>query len=294
MKLTNLKLVLSFCTAFAEALRPAPIYSVDFHPDGSCIATAGSANALKIDTASVLIWTTAPIWDATAAPAPPTNLRCHDGSANCVRWSNSGAYLASCGDDNIVVIWQRCGDAYAPRLKLMKHKDVVLHVAWRKDDQLLVSASVDLTLIIWRVDSSSGASGNRVVSVLRGHTDVVNGCDWLTDNTVVSQSNDLSLRVWNINNGTQDNVISKPFEDGAAILHFQRLAVSRDRTLILAVHAFNNKGPTVQSFDAVTMAQRTDFVGFRKAVVVVVSDLHHSRYIIHRLITCTYMFLEFA
>lgn len=258
-----------------------PINSVDFHPDGSCIATGGAAAARKVDTTNILIWNTAPIWDATAVPAPPTHLSCHDGSVNCVRWSNSGSYLASAGDDAVVVIWQRCGAVYTRRVTLAKHKEVILHVAWRDDDQLLVSASVDHTLIIWRVAGGSSLGGNQVLSVLRGHEDVVNGCAWLADNSVVSQSADLSLRVWDIS-GTQLRVITKPFEDGSATTLFQRLAVSRDKKLILGVHALNNKGPTVQNIDAKSLTPTTDFVGFRKAVVVVVSYLHSQ---LHELIT---------
>lgn len=225
---------------------------------------------------NLCVWSSAPIWDETATPVAPLMLLSHQGAVNCVRWSHNGTYLASAGDDATVVVWERTGSKFAPLFRFEKHEDTVLHVDWRHDDQQLVSASADHTVMIWRVFGPP-TGGDRLLIVLRGHTDVVNGCAFLGDNRVVSQANDQTLRVWTAD-ASADKRIKAPFKHGAYTALFQRCAVSRDGGTILAVHAFNGGGSTVQAIDALTVSPTTDFVGFRKPVVVVVSaqDLHKT------------------
>lgn len=79
------------------------IFSVHVHPDGSRIATGG------LD-AKVRIWSTKPILNATSeASNRPAKSLCtltmHTGPVLCVRWANSGRWIASGSDDTIVMIW---------------------------------------------------------------------------------------------------------------------------------------------------------------------------------------------
>ena len=73
------------------------------HPDGSRIATGG------LD-AKIRIWSTKPILNTVSEQTnrPPKSLctlTMHTGPVLCVRWANSGRWLASGSDDEIVMVW---------------------------------------------------------------------------------------------------------------------------------------------------------------------------------------------
>ena len=77
--------------------------SIDIHPDGIRFATGGQGE----DCGRVSIWNVKPILDEKAArdkdvPKLLTQMDHHLGCVNCVRWSNSGKFLASGGDDKLV------------------------------------------------------------------------------------------------------------------------------------------------------------------------------------------------
>lgn len=80
------------------------IYSASVHPDGTRLATGALDGTLKL-------WTTAPLLDEhkqlndEAVPKLLCTLTAHSGAVICVRWSNSGRFLASGADDNVVMIW---------------------------------------------------------------------------------------------------------------------------------------------------------------------------------------------
>jgi protein HIRA/HIR1 len=81
-----------------------PIFSIDVHPDGTRFATGGigTDNAGRIS-----IWNMKPLLSSKFAkdetiPKLLTQMDHHLGCVNCVRWSNSGTYLASGSDDKLV------------------------------------------------------------------------------------------------------------------------------------------------------------------------------------------------
>ena len=86
-----------------QAPKRLSIFSVHVHPDGSRIATGG------LD-AKIRIWSTKPILSSVSEQSnrPPKSLctlTMHTGPVLCVRWANSGRWLASGSDDEIVMIW---------------------------------------------------------------------------------------------------------------------------------------------------------------------------------------------
>uniref|UniRef100_A0A672S3B9 Protein HIRA n=1 Tax=Sinocyclocheilus grahami TaxID=75366 RepID=A0A672S3B9_SINGR len=135
-----------------------PIFSVDIHPDGTKFATGGQGE----DSGKVVIWNMAPVLreeDEKNANIP--KLLCqmdnHLACVNCVRWSNNGLYLASGGDDKLVMVWKRaaffsslsCLHACDPVFSLFSFSLVsiqcggtthVLRLSWSPDGQYLVSA----------------------------------------------------------------------------------------------------------------------------------------------------------
>ena len=79
------------------------LMSIDIHPDGIRFATGGQG----VDCGRVSIWNMRPVLDEKAAkdkdvPKLLTQMDHHLGCVNCVRWSNSGKFLASGGDDKLV------------------------------------------------------------------------------------------------------------------------------------------------------------------------------------------------
>lgn len=196
----------------------------------------------------------------------------HSGAVNCVRWSHSGAFLASCDDHGLSSIWRRNGTGVLSVLSLQLQTEAILHLDWRADDQVIATAGVDHSLRIWRVQ---GSGSGQLICTLRGHAEPANGCAWLGNDRLVSQANDWTLRVWNTATSKQERCIDGPFQNGALITTFQRLAVAQDGSFILGVHAKNGGGCTIQKIDAQSLAPQTDFVGYRKPVSVVVSALHN-------------------
>lgn len=222
----------------------------------------------------MLVWKTQAIWDSNIKPEKPVLVLGHAGAVNCVRWSHSGTLLASGGDDALLAIWRRLDTGFAPLLKLQKHKDCVLHLDWSADDQLVATASADHSLMIWRVQGTT-VGGERLICVLRGHSDAVNGCAWLRNNRLVSQANDMTLRVWDTDTKEQERSITEPFKGGAMITPYQRLAIAQDGTFILGVHALNGGGCTIQKIDSESLTPQVDYVGYRKPVSVVVSTTNN-------------------
>ena len=92
------------------AVEGQPIFSLDIHPDGTRFATGGQG----VDAGRISIWNMRPILsakdeaeDEATVPKLLTQMDHHLGCVNCLRWSNSGTYLASGGDDKLVMIWKK-------------------------------------------------------------------------------------------------------------------------------------------------------------------------------------------
>ncbi|MGH0145761.1 UNVERIFIED_CONTAM: hypothetical protein FKN15_034721 [Acipenser sinensis] len=90
----------------------------------------------------------------------------HLACVNCVRWSNNGLYLASGGDDKLIMVWKRAAyigpsTVFGSSSKLANveqwrcvtilrsHTGDVMDVAWSPHDAWLASCSVDNTIVIW-------------------------------------------------------------------------------------------------------------------------------------------------
>ena len=73
-----------------------PIFSVDIHPNGHCVATGGMGE----DCGQIVVWNMSPIQcreDETAKSVPKAfcELSNHEACVNVVRWSPDGQFLAS-------------------------------------------------------------------------------------------------------------------------------------------------------------------------------------------------------
>ena len=85
-----------------------PIFSIDIHPSGAKFATGGQGD----DCGRVTVWNMAPIVNPklqkdNSVPKMLCQMDNHLACVNCVRWSNSGKYLASAGDDQRIILWTK-------------------------------------------------------------------------------------------------------------------------------------------------------------------------------------------
>ncbi|KAF7255531.1 hypothetical protein EG68_07734 [Paragonimus skrjabini miyazakii] len=111
------------------------------------------------------------------------SLKRHEKPVNVVRWSPSGEFLASGGDDLYIVIWANQGliansslstadrtetaapskeddedesasavEHWVPCRSLRRHLEDIYDLCWSPDNQALISGSVDHSVIVWQLD----------------------------------------------------------------------------------------------------------------------------------------------
>ncbi|CAB3376567.1 Hypothetical predicted protein [Cloeon dipterum] len=255
-----------------------PIFSVDIHPDGSRFATGGQGD----DCGRVVIWNMAPVLSAEVekdenVPKLLCQMDNHLACVNCVRWSVSGRYLASCGDDKAILIWQHSGsggtvfggiataESWRCVATLRSHSGDVLDLAWAPHDAWLASCSVDNSVIIW-----NALNFPEVVTVLRAHSGLVKGVVWdPIGKFLASQSDDKTLKIWRTNDWKQETSITEPFKECGGTTHVLRMGWSPDGQYLVSAHAMNGGGPTAQIIEREGWVTDKDFVGHRKAITSV-------------------------
>ncbi|XP_047097775.1 protein HIRA-like isoform X1 [Schistocerca piceifrons] len=259
-----------------------PIFSVDIHPDGSRFATGGQGG----DSGRIVIWNMAPVVSPEIEndeniPKMLCQMDNHLACVNCVRWSFSGKFLASGGDDKLIMIWKISKytgatnvfgsvgkvnvESWRCCMTLRGHNGDVLDMAWSPHDAWLASCSVDNTVIVW-----NALKMPEMVAVLKGHSGLVKGVAWdPVGKYMASQSDDKTLRVWRTADWKEDSVITEPFEECGGTTHVLRLSWSPDGQYLVSAHAMNGGGPTAQIVEREGWRKDKDFVGHRKAVTCV-------------------------
>ncbi|XP_076063040.1 histone cell cycle regulator-like protein isoform X2 [Oratosquilla oratoria] len=257
------------------------IFSVDIHPDGSRFATGGQG---QDSSGRVVIWNMAPIVSEKdenddRIPKLLCQLDQHLGCVNSIRWSNSGRYLASAGDDKVVIIWQLSNygggavfgsnvvnvESWRSIATLRGHNGDILDIAWSPGDVWLASGSIDNNIIIWNT-----AKWPEQVKVLHGHTGLVKGVTWdPVGRYLATQADDKTLVIWKTVDWTQEEKIAEPFAECGGTTSVLRPSWSPDGQYLVSAHAMNNGGPTAQIIDREGWNTDKDFVGHRKAITCV-------------------------
>ncbi|RMX49932.1 hypothetical protein pdam_00018431 [Pocillopora damicornis] len=260
-----------------------PLFSVDIHPDGSRFAIGGQGD----DSGKVTIWNMAPVKNEEDEmneniPKLLCQMDNHLACVNCVRWSCGGKYLATGGDDKLIMIWQMARIMGAAAVfggnnsklnveqwrcvnTLRGHSGDVLDLAWSPDDSFLASGSVDNTITIWNAQRFPD-----VVTVLKGHSGMVKGITWdPVGKYLASQSDDKTLKVWRTSDWQQESEVTEPFAECSGTTHVLRLSWSPDGHYVVSAHAMNNAGPVAKILERDGWKMRMDFVGHRKAITCV-------------------------
>ncbi|XP_065200302.1 protein HIRA [Planococcus citri] len=256
-----------------------PIFCIDIHPDNSRFVTGGQGT----DSGRVVIWNFDTVLNEDAEfdeniPKMLCQIDSHLACVNCVRWSNSGKYFASGGDDKLIMIWsfakypQGNNAVFSSKGKvnvetwrctstLRGHSGDVLDMAWSPQDVWLATASVDNTIIIW-----DAAKFPEIVAILKGHSGLVKGVTWdPIGKYLSSQSEDKSLRIWRTVDWQTEVVITEPFENCGTTVAL-RHDWSPDGQYLVTAHAMNNAGPTSRIVERDGWKYDKDYVGHRKAV----------------------------
>lgn len=134
-----------------------------------------------------------------AAFALRAHWRAHDNSVFCLALSPDKAFLLSGGRDAHLRRWrlQQGGNVAIAEAAIPAHNFTINDLAFSPDGQLLVTASRDKTLKIWDANSlqlQKVAEGIRD----RGHVNSVNTICWLSNDRLLSGSDDRRILEWQI------------------------------------------------------------------------------------------------
>ncbi|XP_028938600.1 chromatin assembly factor 1 subunit B [Ornithorhynchus anatinus] len=236
-----------------------PVYSLDFQHGPDCkinrLASAG------VDTA-VRVWKVEKGPDGKAMVEFLSNLTRHTKAVNVVRFSPSGEILASGGDDAAILLWKVNDNKEAEPVALQEedeaqlnkenwtviktlrgHLEDVYDICWATDGNLMASASVDNTAIIWDV------SKGQKVSIFNEHKSYVQGVSWdplgqyvatLSCDRVMrvysTQKKRVAFNVTKMLSGTGAEGEAKSyrmFHDDSMKSFFRRLSFTPDGSLLL-------------------------------------------------------------
>ncbi|XP_066222027.1 chromatin assembly factor 1 subunit B [Saccopteryx leptura] len=238
-----------------------PVYSLDFQH-----GTAGRIHRLAsagVDTA-VRIWKVEKGPDGEAIVEFLSSLARHTKAVNVVRFSPKGEILASGGDDAVILLW-KVNDSKEPEqiafqdedeaeaelnkedwivVKTLRgHLEDVYDICWATDGNLMASASVDNTAIIWDV------SKGQKISIFNEHKSYVQGVTWdPLGQYVATLSCDRTLRVYSTQKKRVAFNVSKMlsgtgaegearsyrmFHDDSMKSFFRRLSFTPDGSLLL-------------------------------------------------------------
>lgn len=133
------------------------------------------------------------IWDRTTGNNVG-NLIGHTGWVHQVAYSADGNYLATCSDDQSVIIWD--AHSFEPVMHLKAHIGFIRAVDWSKSSDLVASGADDEKVFIWNAESG------QLVKQLIGHSRYIHDVKFSPDgNYVASASNDKSVKIWSVATG---------------------------------------------------------------------------------------------
>ncbi|OAL70935.1 hypothetical protein A7D00_4597 [Trichophyton violaceum] len=123
--------------------------------------------------------------------APIMELTGHTGEIFSTRFDPTGQHIASSGMDRSILLWRTYGNCDNYGI-LSGHKGAILDLQWSRDSHTLFSASADMTLASWDLES-----GTRIRRYM-DHTEIVNCLDISRRGRelLISGSDDGSIGIW--------------------------------------------------------------------------------------------------
>ncbi|MFX0125495.1 MAG: hypothetical protein ACFFAE_17875 [Candidatus Hodarchaeota archaeon] len=153
------------------------IWSLDFSPDGSLLASGSDDNTIKI-------------WDMKDLGREVTTLVGHTGRIRSLDFSPDGSLLASGSNDRTLIIWDVVmGET---RCKMTSHTHTVRCLAFSPDGSLLASGSFDSTIKIWN------STTWKEIYTIPAHSGWVTSISFSPDGKLLaSGSVDSTIKLWN-------------------------------------------------------------------------------------------------
>ena len=168
----------------------------------------------------------------------------HERTVNVVRFSPNGKWLASGGDDGVVVVWElrmkqvfgenREYEGWSPRRVLRGHSAEIHDLCWSGDSLRIATASMDKSCIVFHAEKA------KVQQRLEGHKHFVQGVTW-HKNIIATQSCDRTVRIFKqgdtgffckhvIANFEEQKLFQDPATSSA---FFRRLSFSPDGAILV-------------------------------------------------------------
>ena len=175
------------CIATLDDAHSRTVRACEFSPDGELIASASFDG-------TVIIWECGNIsktsWDQIAS------LEGHENEVKSVAWNKRGNYLATCGRDKRVWVWERLHEAEFECVCVLEgHSQDVKFVRWHPNLDVLYSASYDDTVKVW--DEHGEGEDWYCSDTLAAHSSTVWGVALSpTGDHMVSCSADCSAILW--------------------------------------------------------------------------------------------------
>ena len=173
------------CISVLEDGHSRTVRSCEFSPDDQLIASASFDG-------TVIIWETnsrnKSSWNQIAS------LEGHENEVKSVAWNNAGNYLATCGRDKRVWIWERLNEAEFECVTILEgHTQDVKFVRWHPQNNILYSAGYDDAVKVWEEHNEDWYCSE----TLLGHKSTVWGVTGdKSGNHICSCSADCSLIFW--------------------------------------------------------------------------------------------------
>ncbi len=198
---------------------PDRLYGATFSPDNRMIATASKDGKVRL-------WTT----DGKLL----RTYQGHSKSVFAVTFSPDGRFLVSGGADNLINIWlvnsvSRDNESRVevPHQILNGHQKEVTNLNFSPDGKMLVSASYDDTLKIWKINQKNDKI--ELVKTVKAHEDGVAGAIFIQDGQeIASVGGDGNLKFWNLNG----QLLKPPIRAHFDVIN--RVAFSRGKLPVLA------------------------------------------------------------
>ncbi|RDW61257.1 WD40 repeat domain-containing protein [Aspergillus mulundensis] len=123
--------------------------------------------------------------------APIMELTGHSGEIFAARFDPTALYIASGSMDRSILLWNTYGKCENYGI-LSGHKGAVLDLQWSRDSKTIFSASADMTLASWDIES-----GQRIRRYM-GHEEVINCLETSKrgQEMLVSASDDGTIGIW--------------------------------------------------------------------------------------------------
>lgn len=148
-------------------------------PNGAWLAVAGLDGGVRILD--------------TVAFNEHRRLEAHERGAASVAWHPHKPVLVSGGRDGHLRFW-RTDKGFAPLHALPAHRGNIYAITFSPDGRLCATAGPDSTVMLW--DAATFAPVMRVKRHGQGHSHSVNSLLWTDGGTLLSGSDDRTIRAW--------------------------------------------------------------------------------------------------